>query len=230
MSIKKYIPNLITCFNLVLGCFTIIAIFESNLENIIYYVLLACGFDFFDGFVARILKITSPIGKDLDSLADMITFGIVPSLLMFVMIKNNTTIKLLPYVAILIAVCSGIRLAKFNNDERQSDAFYGLPTPANALVLCSLPLVSHGLPVLKNLLQNDFFLLSIVVLLSILLVSDMRLLTLKFKNFSWKNNELRYLLIIFSIALFLYLKMISIPFIIIFYFLVSIFINVFAKN
>ena len=131
MSIKNHIPNFITCLNLAVGCLAIIAIFEGKLDNIIYYILVAGIFDFLDGFAARMLKVTSAIGKDLDSLADMVTFGVVPSLLMFAMLKNNSSIEWLPYLALLIAVLSGLRLAKFNNDERQSDTFYGLPTPAN---------------------------------------------------------------------------------------------------
>jgi len=230
MSIKRHIPNLITCLNLAVGCFAIIAVFENQLDGIIYYILLAGIFDFLDGFAARVLKVSSPIGKDLDSLADMVTFGVVPSLLMFAMLKNNTTIVLLPYVAILIAVCSGLRLAIFNNDERQSDTFYGLPTPANALLICSLPLASHGFSILKDLLQREVFLVSIVIVCSILLLSNIRLLALKFKDFGWKKNELRYLLIVFSLFLFVYLGMISIPFIIIFYLLLSISANLFSTK
>lgn len=229
MAIKSHIPNLFTCLNLCVGCLAIIAIFEGELDYILYYILIAGVLDFADGFFARILNATSPIGKDLDSLADMVTFGVVPSLLMFVLIKENSASTLVPYVAILIAVFSGLRLAKFNNDDRQTDTFYGLPTPANALFIGSLPLlINSDLPM--SWLENELVLIMLVIAVSILLVANIKLLALKFKNFALRGNEFRYLLIGVSIALLLVFGMISIPLIIIFYVILSISANIFTKT
>lgn len=229
MQIKKHIPNLFTCLNLAVGVSAIISIFEGELNTIIYFIIAAGVFDFFDGFAARILKATSLIGKDLDSLADMVTFGVVPSLLMFVLIKNASSENLLPYVALLIAVCSALRLAKFNNDARQSDTFYGLPTPANAFIICSIPLlIKSDLPL--SWLGDEIVMIVIVVISSLLMVSDIKLLALKFKNFGWKHNESRYILLLSSLGLLIYFGIIAIPLIIILYLMVSILSNTFVKS
>ncbi len=224
MSIKKHIPNFITSLNLAVGCLAIIAIFEGKLDTIIYYILLAGIFDFLDGFAARMLKVTSPIGGDLDSLADMVTFGVVPSLLMFALIIDYSTNEYLPYIALLIAVFSALRLAMFNNDTRQSDAFYGLPTPANALFLGTLPLLmASELPM--QWLENQYVLLAIVIIFSLLLIADYKLLALKFKGFGWRNNEFKYILIASGIGLFAGFGIIAFPLIIIIYLVLSVLAN-----
>ena len=229
MTIKNYIPNFFTCLNLGVGCLAIISIFEGKIEQIIYFILIAGILDFADGFAARMLKATSPIGKDLDSLADMVTFGVVPSLLLFALIKENTSNPYLPYIAILIAVFSGLRLAKFNNDTRQTDSFYGLPTPANALLLGSLPLLTKSeLPF--EWLQNEWILSFLVIVSSILLVADVKLLALKFKNFELSGNEFRYLLILISAVLLVLYGIIAIPLVIICYLMLSVSANIFVKN
>ena len=161
MNIKKHIPNAITCGNLLCGCLAIVKAFEGDLVWAAYLVGIAAALDFFDGFAARMLKVSSPIGKDLDSLADMVTFGVVPGVVMYNLLKkiiiykygvdnhsvldysidSNDLRLLIPYVSLLIPIFSCIRLAKFNNDTRQSDSFIGVPTPANAILLCSLILI-----------------------------------------------------------------------------------------
>lgn len=152
MTIKKHIPNAITCCNLLCGCLAIVQAFEGNLVYSAYLVGLAAIFDFFDGFAARMLKVSSPIGKDLDSLADMVTFGVVPGIVMYKLILKTIFFQddlslpsdhlyYLSYSAFLIPVFSAIRLAKFNNDVRQSDSFIGLPTPANAIFICSIVVI-----------------------------------------------------------------------------------------
>ncbi len=247
MSIKKHIPNTITLGNLLCGCLAIVQAFEGNLVWSAMLVGIALVLDFFDGFTARLLKVTSPIGKDLDSLADMVTFGLVPSIVMFQLIKNGTNIYSFsaiysnpsvetgfqPYVAFVIAIFSCIRLAKFNNDTRQSTSFIGLPTPANAMVICSIPLIVNSAyssgPFIETLL-NPIFLSVISVLMSFLLVAELPLFALKFKNFGWSGNEIRYSFLLLSLLLIVLLKFIAIPLIILLYILISIVNNIFSKK
>jgi len=211
--------------NLVLGCLAIIEIFEGKLENVIYYTLLAGVVDFLDGFSARLIKSNSLIGKDLDSLADLVSFGVVPSLLMVQMLKQNTDNNLLPYLPLLIAAFSAIRLAKFNHDQRQAIVFYGLPTPANALFINTLPILSSTV-FFSSYLSDPLVLGSICVVSSILLVSEIKLIALKFKNYSWKDNAMKYLLVLVSLGALATYKLNAVPFIIILYLLGSIFVNI----
>lgn len=278
MNIKKHIPNAITCCNLLCGCIAIVCAFEGNLVYSAYLVGLAAIFDFFDGFAARMLKVSSPIGKDLDSLADMVTFGVVPGVMMFQLIKlavfflvmgdltidgpasNGWTIypplsaipssssmqfkpshsneyydlisNITPYFAFIITVFSAIRLAKFNNDTRQSESFIGLPTPANAILICSFPLItdfSHN-ELLKNIIYNVYFLIPLVIVLSILLISELPLFALKFKHFKWQGNQIRYLFLGLSLLLLITLQFIGIPLTIILYIVMSLIHNVMTKN
>lgn len=215
--------------NLVLGCLAIIEIFEGSLENVIYYTLLAGVVDFLDGFSARMLKSESLIGKDLDSLADLVSFGVVPSLLMVQMLRVSTESHLLPYLALMIAAFSGLRLAKFNNDERQSTTFYGLPTPANALFINTLPILSTKEFFLKYL-TDPVVMGTVCVVSSVLLVCDIKLIALKFKNYSLKDNYVKYLLVIVSLGALATFKLIALPFLIVLYMLLSIFVNIVERN
>ena len=164
MSFKKNIPNIITCANLLCGCLAIVKAFQGNINWAVYLVGLAALLDFFDGMAARILNVSSPIGKDLDSLSDMVSFGVVPGVILFQLLqfsyghfvfstvpKNNFTANeihsfdtFLPYIAFIIPIFSAVRLAKFNNDERQIDAFIGLPTPANAIFFSAIAYIIHN--------------------------------------------------------------------------------------
>jgi CDP-diacylglycerol--serine O-phosphatidyltransferase len=217
MSIKKHIPNAITCLNLTAGCLAIIQVFEGNLVMAAYLVGLAAIFDFLDGFAARALKVTSVIGKDLDSLADMVTFGAVPGFVMHKMLQIGYLVnhhdydlivnnQWMTYVPILIPIFSAIRLAKFNNDTRQTDAFIGVPTPANAILICSIPLIvnwdthfdlKHCEVI--HFLIHPYSLIAISVLMSILMVAELPLFSLKFKQFGWKGNEIRYIFLVLSV-------------------------------
>ncbi|MEQ9285654.1 MAG: CDP-diacylglycerol--serine O-phosphatidyltransferase [Cyclobacteriaceae bacterium] len=229
MSGKGYIPNIFTSINLILGCLAIIEIFEGKLENVPYYVWLAGVVDFLDGFSARLTDTASSIGKDLDSLADLVSFGVVPSLLVYSLLKQYSDHELLPYVSIFIAVCSALRLAKFNNDDRQSNVFYGLNTPANALFFTSIPLlISEGkfLP----LLQNVTFLAVVTVLFSLLLVSEIRFIAFKFKKFKWNGNEVKLLLMFSSLCLLVIFQFMAIPIIVVLYILVSLIQNAFVEK
>ncbi len=186
-----------------------------------WIVLVACFFDFLDGFAARILKVSSPIGKELDSLADMVTFGVYPSLVMMLAIRDaGAPNEWLQYVALLLAVCSALRLAKFNIDERQTEGFIGVPTPANALFITSVPLL---LP--EILPQSEgielYVLVGLTLLFSWLMVSPFHLFALKFKSFGWKGNEIRFTFLALAVLLFGLLRVAAVPLIIIIYVILS---------
>lgn len=181
-------------------------------------------FDFFDGFAARILKKFSPIGKDLDSLADLITFCFLPASILYALIDKSSTTSWLPYIGYLLTLFGALRLAKFNNDSRQSVHFYGLPVPASGIFVSVFPFIS-------NVGFNDFFtssytLIGITVLLSFMMVSDIKLMSLKFKDFSFQANWSRYLLIIISIVLLAIFKIVALPIIIIVYVVLSMTVNI----
>jgi CDP-diacylglycerol---serine O-phosphatidyltransferase len=249
--IKKHIPNAITCCNLICGCLAVVQVFEGELTNASYLIVLAAVFDFFDGFVARLLKVTSAIGKDLDSLADAVTFGVVPSLIVYVLLENSlkSSHGFLVYFALSIAVFSVVRLAKFNNDTRQSDVFIGLPTPANAMLFASLPIIleqdshikvingflseslsSSGAVGISAVILNPYVLIGLCLLQSFLLISEIPLLALKFKQFGWKGNEIRYSFIVLSLLLLIVLRFSAVPLIIVAYVLISWLGNRFLKK
>ena len=219
------IPNLLTCCNLFCGCAGIVAVYHSDLILASWMILLAVVFDFLDGFVARLLNSTSPIGKELDSLADVVTFGVLPACIIsyYLTIAVPTLDDIWKtYLAFVLTIFSALRLAKFNIDTRQAESFIGLPTPANALVVASFPLILQKNPSFEHIIINQTNLLIYIGLFSYLLISEIPLFALKFKNFAVKNNEVRYLFISISIVLALTLKFISIPIIILFYFILSV--------
>jgi CDP-diacylglycerol---serine O-phosphatidyltransferase len=194
----RHLPNFLTCCNLICGCFGIVFCLENRDVPAAYFVLAAGMFDFFDGFAARWLKVTSPIGKELDSLADMISFGLLPSIVMYKMIGASTEDSLLPYIAFLIAVCSAIRLAIFNVDETQHDSFKGLNTPANTIFITSLPFVTGSI---GDWIQQTWVLIVITIVFSLFMVSRIDIIAFKFKDFSWTNNKLRFTFLAFAVLL-----------------------------
>jgi CDP-diacylglycerol--serine O-phosphatidyltransferase len=175
-------------------------------------------FDFLDGFAARMLKVSSAIGKELDSLADMVTFGVLPSMIVFQLLEELGHSPL-NFLAFSIAVFSGLRLAIFNVDERQQSVFIGLPTPANALFLSSLIFVFIQFPSLNN----TILLISVSIIFSFLLVAPLELFALKFKNYSWNDNIIRYSFLIICILLIIGVKLLALPLIIILYLIISVF-------
>lgn len=224
-KITKHIPNLITVCNLVSGSVGIVFAFEGHLLWAAAMIWLGAMFDFFDGFAARLLKQYSPIGGQLDSLADLITFGFLPSSLLFVFLRETQVPAAIPFLAFLLVVFSALRLAKFNIDDRQITSFYGLPTPASALFVSVLPFIERDFQIAEQWLQSPYVLLSIVVMLSLLMVSNIGLFSLKFKSFSWKENHVRYIFLILSVILLVILKFLAIPIIIILYVLLSLLTN-----
>ena len=218
------IPNLLTLSNLMCGTFAALAaLVYDNLEWAFWFVILAAVFDFFDGFAARLLRQSSPIGVQLDSLADLISFGFVPAAVLYAMTtctmgEEQTLLRYAYAVAsFLLAAFSALRLAKFNIDDSQHEEFCGLPTPANALFFTSLGLISART-------GFDFggeWLICIMPVMAWLLISPVRMFSLKFKGFGWRGNEIRYLFLALCVALIAILQLYSIPTIILLYILVS---------
>lgn len=224
---KKHLPNFLTCCNLLCGCLGIVFVLENRSVPAAYFVWAACIFDFFDGFAARMLKVASPIGKELDSLADVVSFGVLPSLVMYKMIAASTASVALPYIGFLIAVFSALRLAIFNVDETQRDSFKGLNTPANTLFITSLPLIHYAA---GEWLYQTWVLISITTVFSFLLVSRIEIFALKFKNFSWADNKMRFTFIAISVLLLATLHIVAIPLIIILYIILSLGEKVFSGS
>lgn len=236
MTIKKHIPNLITLLNLLCGCIALVFAAELNYEMAFYFVCLGIFFDFFDGFFARLFKVSSPLGLQLDSLADMVTSGVVPGYMMFVLLEkcqNPASPNLyLPYLGFIITLGSCYRLANFNIDTRQTDSFIGLPTPANTLFIMSLPLVlkySDSIITLE-ILTNQWVLLVITLFSAYILNAEIPLFSLKIKDFSFTKNALQIGFLSVSVLLLGFFQYLGIPLVIIAYVLLSVVNNKFLKK
>lgn len=239
MSITRHVPNAITCLNLLCGCLAAILAVSGDVAVAALLVVLGAVFDFFDGFAARLLKVSSPIGKQLDSLADMVTFGLVPGLILLHYLRETIGADVFslemfiqyPQLVLPLAVpvFSALRLAKFNVDERQAMGFRGLPTPASALWCVSIPLIlfyaPSYLPDMEMLLRSPVFLIGSSLGLSVLMVSDVPLMAMKFKHFGWQGNGLRYGFLISALLLLIILHTVALPVILLLYVIVS-----FAEN
>ncbi len=243
--IKRNIPNFLTLCNLLCGCVAIVYAFKGNLIFSAYLVGIAGVFDFMDGMAARILKAYSEIGKQLDSLADMVSFGVLPGAVMFNMIQHAVNLTsaehtistnpllLLPYSGFLITVFSAIRLAKFNIDTRQTDSFIGLPTPANTFFIVSIPLIVHFNSFgesFDRIILNPYFLISLSLISSFLLVAPVPLFALKFKNFTWADNKVRFIFLALALILLIVFRFAGIPLIIILYISLSVINNLISKK
>ncbi|QIX62128.1 CDP-diacylglycerol--serine O-phosphatidyltransferase [Hymenobacter sp. BT18] len=224
---KRHLPNAITCLNLFSGCLALVQVFAGRLDYAAYLIVLAAVFDFFDGLLARALHVSSPIGKDLDSLADMTSFGVVPGAVLYWLLGQALPATGLPgwlaYLGFVVTVFSGVRLAKFNNDTRQTTSFIGLPTPANTLLVVSLPLILlHDSYSLRSVILNPWVLLGLTLLLSYLLIAEIPLFALKFKNFGWQDNSLRFIFVLLAAGLLAALGAAAVPLIILLYVLLSV--------
>ena len=242
---KKHIPNSITCCNLISGCIATYFAFQGNFHSAFLFIIIGAVFDFFDGFVARLLHVASPIGKELDSLADDITFGMAPATIVFAMLRELLTATTcpancpltipaiaayLPFTAYLIAAFSALRLAKFNLDTRQSVSFIGLPTPANALLWASLTVSLHNHNWFGAEPWMIFAILGGIILSCWMLVCEIPMFALKFKTYGIKGNELRYSFILVSMILLFCLGWIGFSAIILLYMLTSILNNLFGTK
>ena len=245
MSNKKHLPNTITLLNLLAGLLALIHAFNGNYNEAFSLVCLGIFFDYWDGFFARIWKVQSPIGLQLDSLADMVTSGVVPGLVMYKMLadiqENQSQYNLtedtyymgvVPYLGFLITLASCYRLAKFNIDTRQTDSFIGLPTPANALLIMSIPMIQFHSEFewLVDFLSNPYVLVGVTVLSSYLLNAEIPLFSLKVKSFSWEKYKMQVVFLIISLILIVLLEFIAIPIIILLYVILSVLNNTIHKK
>lgn len=231
----KHIPNTITILNLFCGCVAIIQLFEKHYAWAFFFVALGIFFDFFDGLAARIFNAASPLGIQLDSLADMVTSGVTPGLTLFFMLQNASGMpedSLLPYLGFLPTLGSCYRLANFNIDTRQTDSFIGMPTPGNALFIVSLPVVlaSTNSLIAIELLTNHFSLIFIAAVSAILLNAPINLFSLKIKNFSFGKMKFQIALIVLSVFLLVFLQIAAVPLIILLYVVLSILKNATERN
>ncbi|MBX2828664.1 MAG: CDP-alcohol phosphatidyltransferase family protein [Flavobacteriaceae bacterium] len=239
----KQIPNAITSLNLLSGCVAVMFALSGDLISATIFAFIGIFFDFFDGLAARLLKAQSDVGLQLDSLADMVTSGLVPGLVMVKLIEKATNSKairaaseitdsmewnvikvsFMPLIGLLITVASAYRLAKFNVDTRQTTGFIGLPTPANTLLILSLPLILHyqGTTTIQELLGNEWLLIGLTILSCILLNMELRLFGLKFKSWDFKSNAKRYIFLLISLILLLVFQFLAIPIVILVYLLMS---------
>ncbi|WP_439129431.1 CDP-alcohol phosphatidyltransferase family protein [Polaribacter sp.] len=241
---KKHIPNLLTLGNLFCGTVATIFAVHGVFELAALFVVLGIFFDFFDGFAARLLNVSGDLGTQLDSLADMVTSGVVPGIIMFRLLSPNdyfvssfegtesmiwSGIKIAPIqlLGLLLTLGACYRLAKFNIDTRQTDSFIGLPTPAMSLFVISLPLIQQfsDIEFTQNLISNNYFLIAITLILTYLMNAELPLFSLKFKEYSIKNNLVKYLFLVVSLGMIIFLQYLSIPLIIGLYVIVSIFSN-----
>jgi len=244
---KRHIPNLITLLNVFCGCVATVFAVLNQLEMAAIFVFLGIFFDFFDGLAARVLNVQSELGVQLDSLADMITSGLVPGIVMFQLlgmsfsggwnraytsmedgfVASEYTWYPIAFFGFLITLASAYRLAKFNIDENQVSSFIGLPTPANALLILSLPLILlyQNNDVLNGIILNQWFLIGLTILSAYLLNSKIELFALKFKNWGFKDNALRYIFLVVSLVLLITLRFLAVPFVIAFYVISSLVTN-----
>ena len=231
---KRHIPNGLTCCNLISGCISVSCSFEGEPLWAMAWIIMGAIFDFFDGMVARLLRVSSPIGKELDSLADVVTFGVAPSVMVFmelavmdypvvfetVSIGGLGVHELLPYIAFLMAAFSALRLAKFNLDERQSMGFIGLPTPANALFWASF--IVGGSQWFESSPWMSVFLILLLLVRCWLLVSEIPMFALKFKHWGWQGNEVKYIFVITSILILLLAGVVGIAAVMAWYIVLSV--------
>lgn len=222
---KRHIPNALTCANLLCGCIGIVEVFHNNMLLSCALIGIAAIFDFLDGFAARLLRVTSDIGKELDSLADVTTFGVLPSIIIYQLLMRSIPDIAGIWIAnfaFVIAIASAVRLAKFNIDPRQSDSFIGVPTPANGLLIASIPFIlSQYETVAGPLIVNTVNLLIFTAVISFLLVCELPLFALKFKSYGWKGNEIRFSFLVLSALLVVVWGVASVPLVIFLYILIS---------
>lgn len=238
MNLKSHIPNILTICNLICGLVSVTLVLEGNIVLAAVFIFIAGIFDYLDGTAARLLKAGSLLGKELDSLGDVVSFGVAPGIIIYELLSAPCALSsnilermhIVPYFALLIPVCSAIRLAKFNLDLRQEESFIGLPTPGNAMFFASIPLIIHlqsrvfsiiPLDFMATFFSNTRVLTVLTVFFSYLLISELRLFSMKFKTIDWQTNKVRYIFLILSILLLILFSISAIPLIIAAYIFLS---------
>lgn len=203
---KKHIPNTITCCNLVSGCIAIVCALNGNPSMALLWIIIGAVFDFFDGMSARLLNVSSPIGKELDSLADLVTFGLAPAMLCLKTLsgfcyQSDCIAAVYPYIGLVLVVFAALRLAKFNTDERQTTSFLGLAVPANALFWCGLFQIDmNAIPAAPWIIG------ALAILFAGLMVSEIPMFSLKFKSLKWADNKVRFIFLIVSVVILVLLR------------------------
>jgi CDP-diacylglycerol--serine O-phosphatidyltransferase len=223
--IKKHIPNFITSLNLLSGSIAVYYAFQANYSVVFLLVILAATFDFLDGFAARLLKAYSPMGKELDSLADMVSFGLVPGAVAFSLLLSSGLSLWISFAGFIIPIFSALRLAKFNIDERQTSSFVGLPTPANALFWVGISYAYSSF-----LIANNCLVFALILVFSALLVAEIPMFSLKFKSYGWKTNQLQYIFLLVCIVLLTVFQLDAFAAIIVWYILLSVIVALFKKK
>ena len=231
MRLKQHIPNAITCCNLVSGCLSILFLTQNMPVKAALMIFVAGLFDFLDGFSARLLKVHSPIGADLDSLSDVVSFGVAPGFIMYWLMSRSfdlpqwciAGIKVLPCMAFLLTVFSAIRLARFNVDETQKTSFRGIPAPGMAIFIASLPLALSQVHHLKDGVLSYWACIGITLIFSFMMVSRLRFFSFKMKSAKWKGNEVRWIFLLVALVSFVIFKWLALPFVMMLYILLSIF-------
>lgn len=229
---KIHLPNMLTCANLFCGCIAAVMVFRNHLEYTAYFVFIAAFFDLLDGMVARKVASNTEFGKQLDSLADMVSFGFVPGAVVFKLLQmsdmnsvaqSESLVRIMQFAPFFITVFSALRLAKFNLDKRQTNSFIGLPTPANTLLIVSLPLILDQFPAKYDwLILNPYILLAITIICSFLLVAEIPLFSMKFKSAAFRDNIYQYILLGVALILFPFFLFAAIPVLIFLYIFLSI--------
>lgn len=231
MKFKQHIPNAITCGNLVSGCLSILFLTLGMPIKAAIMIFVAGIFDFLDGFAARLLHTQSPIGADLDSLSDVVSFGVAPGFIMFYLMSNAiypvfSMVWVVPvswaYLAFLLPVFAAVRLAKFNNDDTQVTSFRGLPAPAMALFVASLPMALAQVEHLADGALRFWACVGITLVFAFMMVSNIRFFSFKMKSFAWKGYELQWIFLIVAVAGFAIFRFVALPFIILLYILLSV--------
>jgi CDP-diacylglycerol--serine O-phosphatidyltransferase len=235
MKIKAQIPNLFTMLNLFSGCVALVMAMDSKFDLAFYFVCLGIFFDFFDGFFARKFGVAGPLGVQLDSLADMVTSGVVPGFVMFRLMSNEAlfgTVSYFPYLGFIITLGACYRLAKFNIDTRQSDSFIGLPTPANALFIMSLPIIKVTFydDNFSGVIYNQWFLIALTLLSAYIMNAEIPLFSLKIKDFSFAKYKLQIFFVLLAVLMLVTLKILAVPLLIVIYVLLSVINNIVTKK
>ena len=244
-KIKQFTPTFLTLLNLFCGIIASIYAVLGEFEITGLFVAIGLVFDFLDGFIARLLNVQSELGKQMDSLADVVTFGVVPGLVMFHMLLQSMglppvnsflldpqNMTFTPFIGLLISLSSAYRLGKFNIDTRQSDMFIGLPTPACTLFVVSLPfiLINNEYPLVNDLIENSTFLIVVTLFLTYLLNANLTLIALKFKTYNWRQNKIKFVFLSGVLVLISFFNFLGIPLVIVWYILVSLFFPSHQKN
>ena len=235
MNIKALIPNFFTMLNLFCGCVALVFVSNAEFELAFFFVSLGIFFDFFDGFFARKFNVAGPLGVQLDSLADMVTSGVVPGYVMFILLQDYHSFghdSYLPFLGFIITLGACYRLAKFNIDTRQSDSFIGLPTPANALFFTSLPILPLVLHANFHIIfsYNKWILLALTFLSAYVMNAEIPLFSLKIKNFSFAKYKLQIFFLAISVLMLIFLQIVAVPLIILLYVLLSVINNIVNKK